>query len=219
MGRQTRYPKDVLLLGSYRKCMGNIQRQHHALILLLCHRYLGLQVYVMRWLDWAAGVANSGPRDIRLVNYTHVSKVLPFPPRCREQWFWSKSFPCRIWASHSSGYEEFYLLGITPCSPLEVNGPHGGMSQKVELFKCFHRPHWPQKEKRTTIYVWKKSHKEYCYWFHLKQSVTEMWLSYYEIGSLLTDLLLQVPKIFGWLLVALTYVFFRNKTEWLHLVA
>jgi hypothetical protein len=32
----------------------------------------------------------------------------------------------RIWGSHSAGYEELYLLDITPCSPLKFNGRFGG---------------------------------------------------------------------------------------------
>jgi hypothetical protein len=33
----------------------------------------------------------------------------------------------RIWGSHSGGYEEYYLLGKTPCSPLKVNRRFGGI--------------------------------------------------------------------------------------------
>jgi hypothetical protein len=40
---------------------------------------------------------------------------------------------CRILGSHSDGYEEYYW-NITPCSPLNVNGVHGVISQKIELF-------------------------------------------------------------------------------------
>jgi hypothetical protein len=33
-----------------------------------------------------------------------------------------------IAGSHSGGYEEAYLRGITPCSPLKVNGRFSGTS-------------------------------------------------------------------------------------------
>jgi hypothetical protein len=52
----------------------------------------------------------------------------------------------------------------------------------------------------------------------LKQSVTEIWLSNCEIGDVLMKLL-HVSKIFVGLLVAVTYVFSRNESEWLHLLA
>jgi hypothetical protein len=36
--------------------------------------------------------------------------------------------PCKIWGSHSGGYEELYIFwDITPCSPLEVNRRFGGL--------------------------------------------------------------------------------------------
>jgi hypothetical protein len=36
--------------------------------------------------------------------------------------------PCKIWGSHS-GYEESYVLGLTPCSRLKVNRWFGEICQ------------------------------------------------------------------------------------------
>jgi hypothetical protein len=42
---------------------------------------------------------------------------------------------CMILGSHSGGHEEIILWDITPSSPVRVNGLHGVISQKIELFK------------------------------------------------------------------------------------
>jgi hypothetical protein len=69
------------------------------------------------WVHFAL-VKGYNPQAI-LLNIIWESKVINF---LRIMDTCETDITCRIWGSHSGGYEEYHLQGYTPCSPEDGTG-------------------------------------------------------------------------------------------------